>query len=207
MNVAVLVLGLAVGAGAAEASFSAHGSVEQVYATGLAAGAQASLLDQGGQAIATQRVNALCGILFRNVPPGSGYRVSQGGATSEVLTVLSTRPPPPDTNLYNQVIPRSGYGYMTTRDGTKLAIDVHPPTDVTNALPLPGGLQLPHVPVGAPTPTFDRVLGLWLRRPDRSSERDRAHCQPDGLHCRRRQHAWYRLFGRRVRLLRAASEP
>ncbi len=35
--------------------------------------------------------------------------------------------------IYNQSIPSDGYGYMSTRDGTKLAYSVHPPTDVTNA--------------------------------------------------------------------------
>ena len=47
--------------------------------------------------------------------------------------MLSTRPAPPNTHVYNQTIPSSGYHYLTTRDGTKLAIDVHPPSDVTNA--------------------------------------------------------------------------
>ena len=63
------------GAGAAEASFSAHGSVEQVYVTGLAPGAQMSLLNAAGQTVATQRADAQGGLLFRNVKPGAGYRV------------------------------------------------------------------------------------------------------------------------------------
>ena len=49
--------------------------------------------------------------------------------------MLSTQPAPPSTDIYNQAIPSSGYGYLTTRDGTKLAINVHPPQDVTKALP------------------------------------------------------------------------
>ena len=35
---------------------------------------------------------------------------------------------PWDPDIYNQSIPDNGYTYLTTRDGTKLAIDVHPPT-------------------------------------------------------------------------------
>ena len=31
-------------------------------------------------------------------------------------------------SIYKQSIPESGYGYLTTRDGTQLAIDVHPPS-------------------------------------------------------------------------------
>src|SRR5947208_3757707 len=60
---------------AAEASFSAHGSAEQVYATGLPPGAQASLLDPAGQVVVTRNANNLGGLLFRNVTPGDGYRL------------------------------------------------------------------------------------------------------------------------------------
>src|SRR5258708_23868912 len=66
------------GAAAANASaptFSAHGSAEQVYVTGLAPNAQMSLLMPGGRTLYTQQAESLGGVLFRNVPPGSGYRV------------------------------------------------------------------------------------------------------------------------------------
>src|SRR3954447_18249572 len=151
------------GAGAAEASFSAHGSVEQVYVTHLDPGAQMSLLDRAGRTIATKRADAQGGLLFRNVSPGTGYRVrlAAGGAKSAPLTVLSTRPAPPDTHVYDQTIPSSGYGYLTTRDGTKLAIDVHPPQDVTNALP---GVQLPPIPAG-PSPTLIEYSGYGYADP------------------------------------------
>ena len=82
-----------------------------------------SLLNRAGQTVATKRADAQGGLLFRNVKPGAGYRVrpAEEGATSEPLTVLSTRSAPPSTDVYNQKIPSSGYGYLTTRDGTKLA--------------------------------------------------------------------------------------
>jgi len=38
------------------------------------------------------------------------------------------RSAPPSTDIYNQSIPSSGYGYLTTRDGTKLAVDIYRPT-------------------------------------------------------------------------------
>src|SRR5919197_3196472 len=71
-------------ASAAEPAFSAYGSVEQVYVTGLAPQEQMSLLNGAGRTIATQQANSLGGLLFRNVTPGSGYRVrpSAGGADS-----------------------------------------------------------------------------------------------------------------------------
>ena len=40
---------------------------------------------------------------------------------------MPDRSAPPSTKIYDQHIPSSGYGYLTTRDGTKLAIDVRLP--------------------------------------------------------------------------------
>ena len=48
-------------------SFSAHGSAEQVYVTGLAANAQMSLITSGGKTLYTQDADSLGGLLFRNV--------------------------------------------------------------------------------------------------------------------------------------------
>src|SRR3954469_3513441 len=98
---AVFALVFTTGAGAAEPALSAHGSVEQVYATGLSAGAKATLLNAAGHKVATKKADALGGLLFRNVRPGAGYRVSQGGAQSDPLTVLSTQSAPPSTDVYN----------------------------------------------------------------------------------------------------------
>src|SRR3954452_3570823 len=128
------------------AAFDAHGSVRQVYVTGVAPRARMALLKPSGRPARTKRADGLGGLLFRNVKPGRGYRVRppRGGAASPPLTVLSARAAPPSTDAYKQSIPSSGYGYLTTRDGTRLAIDVHPPQDVTNALP--GGVKLPPLP-------------------------------------------------------------
>src|SRR3954469_24215286 len=115
----------AVGAGvasAADATFSAHGSAEQVYVTGANPGDQLTLVDGSGATVATHQVNSLGGALFRNVTSGDGYRVrAANGAESDPLTVLTTQSAPPSTDLYTQAIPSSGYGYLTTRDGIQLA--------------------------------------------------------------------------------------
>ncbi len=147
----------------ADPSFEARGSVEQVYATGLPAGAQVALYDSAEQVVATRSVNELGGVLFRNVAPGDGYRVglASAGPESPPLQVLTTQSAPPSTALYDQSIPASGYGYLTTRDGTKLAIDVHPPQDVTHALP---GVELPPLPSG-PTPTLIEYSGYGYANP------------------------------------------
>jgi predicted acyl esterase len=151
---------------ATAAAYTARGSVEQVYVTAAAPGTQLSLLNSAGTTVATQKVNSLGGLLFRNVTPGSGYRVrpAAGGTASGPLTVLSTQSAPPSTAVYNQNIPSSGYGYLNTRDGTKLSIYVHPPQDVANALPLPDGVALPQLGPG-PTPTLIEYSGYGYADP------------------------------------------
>ena len=146
----------------AQAAVNARGSVEQVYATGLKPGERAALVDPQGRTIRRKRVSELGGLLFRKVKPGSGYRVRlSGGRESDPLTVLTTRAEPPDPKLYEQKLPESGYGYLTTRDGIKLAINVHPPQDISNASPLG---YLPRAPSG-PTPTLIEYSGYGYANP------------------------------------------
>ncbi|HEX5417933.1 MAG TPA: hypothetical protein VFZ25_19930, partial [Chloroflexota bacterium] len=116
-----------------------------------------------GQVVATRTANELGGTLFREVAPGGGYTVglASGGPRSAPLRVLTTESAPPSTDVYDQSIPQSGYGYLTTRDGTKLAIDVHPPQDVTHVLP---GVELPPLPSG-PTPTLVEYSGYGYANP------------------------------------------
>ncbi len=127
---ALAVLAALLATATAALAFSAHGSVEQVYATGLAANEQMSLLNAKGATVATQTADSLGGVLFRNVTPGRRYRVrSASGEEAGSITVHTQAPNPWDRGtIYKQSIPSSGYGYLTTRDGTQLAIDVHPPT-------------------------------------------------------------------------------
>jgi predicted acyl esterase len=171
-----VALVLVTGTGAAEA-FDAHGSARQVYATGLAPKAKASLV-KSGHKLQTKRADGLGGLLFRNVKPGGGYRVrlDAGGASLAALRVLSTRPAPPSTKVYDQSIPSSGYGYLTTRDGTQLAIDVHPPQDLGGMLPagvdpqdltklLPPGVPLPGPSPSGANPTLIEYSGYGYADP------------------------------------------
>jgi predicted acyl esterase len=140
-------------AAAGAATVSAHGSVEQVYATGLSASARMALVDSAGRTVQTGRADSLGGLLFRHVTPGRGYRVRPvaGGPESRPLTVLSAVSPPPNTAIYNQSIAPTGYQYLATRDGTKLAIDVHPPLGASAAT--------------APTPTLIEYSGYGYADP------------------------------------------
>ena len=164
LAVALLALAPASLADAAATPFTARGSVEQVYVTGLEPGAKVVLRDARGRKVKTKRASELGGLLFRRVKPGEGYRVrlASGGPASQPLTVLSTRPEPPTDAVYDQEIPSDGYGYMTMRDGTKLAYSVHPPADIANAL----DADAPHSPASdAPTPTLVEYSGYGYARP------------------------------------------
>jgi uncharacterized protein len=138
----VLLLGTAVASTPALAAgatpLAAHGSVEQAYATGIMPHATVTLLRHGTR-MQTRRADGDGGVLFRGVAPGGGYRIRSGARSSGPLTVMTGRDAPPSTKLYDQSItaePSQGdltapdpanYQYLTTRDGTKLAIDVHTP--------------------------------------------------------------------------------
>ncbi len=106
--------------GTAAAALKARGSVEQVQVTGAKRGAKLMLTGKGKTV--TQRAGKLGGAVFRNVKPGT-YRLR-----GKRVRVLSDRSAPPSKKLYSQKIPKSGYGYLTTRDGTQLAINVHLPS-------------------------------------------------------------------------------
>jgi hypothetical protein len=138
-------------------AFTAAGSVEQVYVTGLAPNAQMSLLNSSGGTVYTQNADSLGGLLFRNVKPGTGYRVllTSTGEQSEPLTVHSDASAPWDPSVYNQEIPDNGYTYLTTRDGIKLAIDVHPPTSPAGEPGAPSEFHFPTLPIeGLPTTSY-----------------------------------------------------
>ena len=114
---------------AAATGLVAGGSVQQVYVTGARPGEKLVLINRRGATLAELSAGSLGGQVFRGVAPGPGYRVrpAGGGAASRAVTVLPDRSAPPSTKIYDQHIPSSGYGYVTTRDGTKLAIDVRLP--------------------------------------------------------------------------------
>jgi uncharacterized protein len=149
--------------------FSAHGSVGQIYVTGLRPFARMALLNRRGKRVARKRADSLGGLIFRNVRPGRGYRVRllPRAAKSGLLRVLRPRSSPPSTSIYNQAIPSSGYGYLTTRDGTKLAIDVHTPSSPAVGEPDSPRAVTPRATSGAapPYPTLIEYSGYGYANP------------------------------------------
>ena len=168
----VLIAGLFVAAAAVASpaasgyGFTARGSVRQVYVTGVGAGARATLLDGSGHRVATKAADSLGGLVFYGVKPAAGYRVRvlPHGPESGPITVHTARSAPWDPKVYDQSIPDQGYGYLTTRDGTKLAYDVHPPTS-------PAGLGFPPLTLPAgpdyapPYPTLIEYSGYGYANP------------------------------------------
>jgi len=153
----LLALAFCLVAAASAGAFETRGSVEQVDVTGLPANAEASLLNKSGAAVATQDADSLGGLLFRNVKPGAKYRVrlASSGETSEPVTVHKDTDEPWDPEIYNQEIPDNGYTYLKTRDGTELAIDVHPPTSPAGEPGVPSEFHMPTLPIpGVPTPAY-----------------------------------------------------
>jgi uncharacterized protein len=143
-------------------AFEARGSAEQVYVTKAQPGTELRLLGPRGEVVQTRKANPLGAAPFREVRPGDGYRVQPaGGAASAPLTVLTTDPTPPSTDVYDQVVPPDGYGYLTTRDGTKLAYSVHPPSDAVNAV----GANPPESSANGPWPTLIEYSGYGYARP------------------------------------------
>ena len=144
---AMLLLAFAPRADAGSATLTARGSAEQVQVTGATPGAKVKLI-RDGSTVASKPGGELGGVVFRKVTPGNGYTVRSAGTTTPSLKVLSTRSKPPSKAIYDQTLDE-GYGYLTTRDGTKLAIDV----------------RLPGPPEDGPYPTLVEYSGYGYANP------------------------------------------
>jgi predicted acyl esterase len=118
------------GVAPAAGSFQAGGSVNQVYVTGLTPGAEVDLLDAGHQEVADGTADGAGAYLFRDVDAGSGYQVHSDGTTVGGL-VVTDPDDHPEPAWYDQEAASNpiatGFGYLTTRDGTTLSVNVNFP--------------------------------------------------------------------------------
>ncbi len=130
------------------ATFDAHGSVEQVWLIGAEPGAELRLVDEDAVVVATAAADAQGSLIFRDVPPAD-YRVAAADTVSDAVTVAAPDDHP-DAAFYaaQDIVP--GYGYLETRDGTLLAINV----------------TLPGPPEAGPYPTVIEYSGYSPADPD-----------------------------------------
>ncbi len=103
-----------------------------------------------------------------NVKPGAGYRVRLGSSGDE--SAARDRPQRRRRSrgirrVYGQKINDNGYQYLTTRDGTKLAIYVHPPSHPAGISSLPDGISLPSSYSQPPYPTVIEYSGYGYADP------------------------------------------
>lgn len=95
--------------------------------TGATPGEALKLRDKG-KTVDTEQAGELGGVVFREVKPGGSYTVgSETRPDTPKLRVFGNGSKPPSKKTYKQSLPAGGYGYLKTRDGTKLALTVHLP--------------------------------------------------------------------------------
>src|SRR5512139_162867 len=139
--------------GAAEAAFAAHGSVNQVYVTGATEGDVLELVGDDSVVQQSGTVDAQGALIFRNLTAGAGFRVVAGYpnalSASPALMVTDVDEPPAQSFYESQQVAK-GYGYLQTRDGTLLSINVL----------LPGPID------GGPYPTVIEYSGYDPSNPD-----------------------------------------
>ena len=117
------------GGDAPPVSFVVQGSVEEVAVTGATAGTTLTLVDRGGDEVASEAVDDQGAVLFEDVAPGRGYRVQLDDSSSEPVRVLGRDDHPPRSFYEGQTL-QPGYNYIETRDGTRLAATVRLPGPV-----------------------------------------------------------------------------
>ncbi|HEX5615793.1 MAG TPA: CocE/NonD family hydrolase [Acidimicrobiia bacterium] len=122
---------------AAAASFDAHGSVEQVWVTGAEPGVALELVASEGAVVAFGEADDEGSLILRGVEPGDEYRVAtvaatEGDAPVQASETLAVGAPDdhPSADFYADQEIATGYGYLETRDGTLLAINVTLPGPV-----------------------------------------------------------------------------
>jgi len=111
------------------AEFSVRESVEQFHITHATPGDTLEVVDADGNVVASGEVDEQGSLIFRELEPGNGYRVRVMGSDEAArgLTVMSVENSLPEETFYSDQVLQPGFGYLTTRDGTKLSIFVSLP--------------------------------------------------------------------------------
>ncbi len=119
----------AVDAGAAAWTSAVQPGPGQVAVRDADAGTELTLRTaDGDEAIATQRADGRGSVLFRNVEAGDYILLDDDGRRTGAFTVRAVDEAPP-AELFDQRL-EPGFGYLATRDGTTLSVNVALPGPV-----------------------------------------------------------------------------
>jgi uncharacterized protein len=130
-------------------SFSIRETVRQLQVWKAAPATEAILRDGEGATVATATTDKLGSIVFRELAPGTGYTISVGDETTRALQVFDEAGSKVPQSFYSSQKLVAGNGYITTRDGTKLAVFI----------------TLPGPPEDGPYPTVVNYSGYDPARP------------------------------------------
>jgi len=112
-------------------ALAARGSVEQVHVWQAEPGADLELYDRAGKRVQKAKADEQGSLIFRKVPAGDDYevRVVDASPPESVtgLRVMSIAKSLPKESFYADQELKPGFGYITTRDGTKLSVFVSLP--------------------------------------------------------------------------------
>jgi hypothetical protein len=150
--------------------FRVRGTLEQVYVWLAPPETPVELVSGGGEVVAEASTDAQGSLVFRRIPPAAGYTVRLRDAPEEAVADVEVRAPEDfvaEPGLYDQRL-APGYGYLTTRDGTKLSVFV----------------TLPGPPEAGPYPTVVTYSGYSPSQPGQLlSEQALAFCEDHPILC------------------------
>lgn len=134
------------------AEFDVRESVEQLHITRTAPGTSVTLYDASGAEVQTGTTDDLGSLIFRQVEPGEGYIIREtenADIYTRELRVMSVENSLPEQAFYGDQVLEPGFGYIETRDGTRLSVFV----------------SLPGPPEDGPYPTLVNYSGYSPSRP------------------------------------------
>jgi predicted acyl esterase len=138
--------------GEGTATFDVRESVEQLHVTHADPGVRLTVFDGSGAEVQTAATDDWGSLIFRQLEPGDGYVIREtddDDVYTPPLTVMSVEGSLPDRSFYADQVLEPGYGYIETRDGTRLSIFV----------------SLPGPPEDGPYPTLINYSGYSPSRP------------------------------------------
>ncbi len=105
------------------AAWTVQPGSEQVAVLDAEPGTELELVDPEQAVAATGEVDEMGSLLFRSVEPGE-YSIVSDAETTERFTVAGLDDVPPSSFYAEQRLPAGGFGYLETRDGTTLSVNV-----------------------------------------------------------------------------------